>query len=116
MGPEWAEKLLVVQAAPVEASQAENLQQAVAVAALGDLVAAATLDQVQEAVVLVVLAALAAAQAEAPSVAEMMKTPMTIPTKGGKQGTLPNHQGSQWPGKNLERANPRTADNTSVQG
>ena len=45
---------------------------------------------------------------------EMMTTLMTIPTKGGKQVILPNHQGNQWLGKNLERVNVHTADSTSV--
>ena len=118
MGPEWAEKLLVVQVALVEANQAENLQQAVAAAVLGGLVVAVTLDQVREVVVLVVLVAsvVVAAQAQAPRMAEMMATPMMIPTKGGKQATLPNHPGDQWPGKNLERVNLHTVGSTSVWG
>ena len=80
-----------------------------------DLVAA-TLDLVWEVVVLVVLTALVAAQAEVPSVAEMMMTPMMIPTNEGRQAILLNHQDNQWPGKNLERASLHTADSTLVQG
>ena len=118
MGPEWAEKLLVVQAALVEANQGGNLQpEVVAAAAPGGLVAAVVLDLVREVVVLVVLAALAAAvQVEVPSMAEMMMTPTTIPTNEGRQAILPNHQGNQCPGKNLERASLHTVDSTLVQG
>ena len=54
----------------------------------------------------------AAAQAEAPSMAEMMTTPTMIPTKGGKQATLPNHPGDQWPGKNLKRVKLHMAGST----
>ena len=46
MGPEWAEKPLVVQVAPAEASQAESPQLAVAAAELEDRVAVAVPAQV----------------------------------------------------------------------
>ena len=60
----------MVQEAPVEASQGGNLQQAAAAAVPEGLVMAVALDQVQEAVELVVLAALVVvAQAEVPSMA-----------------------------------------------
>ena len=84
----------------MEASQGENLQQAVVPEGL---VMAAALDQVQEAVELMVLVALVVvAQAEVPSVAEMMMTPMMIPTNEGRQANLPRDQSHHWPGKSLE--------------
>ena len=119
MGPEWAEKPLIVQVAPAEASQAGSPQPAVAAAVLVDLavaVAVATLDQVEEVVELVVLVVLVVAQEEAPSVLEMMTTLTMIPTRGGKLVTLPNHQEYQWLGRNLEKASPHMADSTSDQG
>ena len=117
MGPEWAEKPLMVQVAPAEASQAGSPQPAVAAAVLvGLAVAAVTPDQVQEVVELVVLVVLAVAQEEAPSMVEMMMTRTMIPTRGGKPATLPNHQGYQWLGRNLEKASPRMADSTLDQG
>ena len=54
-------------------------------------------------------------QAGVESVAVMMMT-TTTPTRGGKLATLPNHQGNQWLGKNLERASPHSVDSTLVQG
>ena len=93
----------------MEASQGGNLQQAavvaaaVAVVAPEGLVMAVALDQVQEAVELVVLVALVVvAQAEVPSMAEMMMTPMMIPTNEGRQVNLPRDQSHHWPGKSLE--------------
>ena len=117
MGPEWAEKPLKVQVAPVEASQAGSPQPAVAAAVLvGLVVAAVTPDQVQEVVELVFLAVLVVAQEEAPSMVEMMMTRTTIPTRGGKPATLPNHQGYQWLGRNLKKASPHMVDSTSDPG
>ena len=84
----------------MEARQGGNLQQ-VAVAP-EDLVVAATLDQVREAVVLVVLVAQAVAQAEVQGVAGTMTTPMMTPTNEGRQAILPRNQGNHWPGKSLE--------------
>ena len=119
LGPEWAERLLVVQEALVEASQGGNLQQAaVAVAAAAapeDQVVAAALDQVQEAVELVVLAALVVvAQAEVSSMAETMMTPKMSPTNEGRQANLPRDQSLHWPGKNL-KGQLRMVASTSVQ-
>ena len=68
------------------------------------VVMAATLDQVQEVVELVVLAVLTVAQEEAPSVVEMTMTQTTIPTRGGRPVTLPNQQGHRWLGRNLGKA------------
>ena len=107
----------MVQVAPAEASQAGSPWLVVAAAVLvGLAVATATPDQVQEVVELVVLAALVVAQEEAPNVVEMMTTQTTIPTRGGKPATLPNHQGHQWLGRNLEKATPHMADSISDQG
>ena len=55
-----------------------------------------------EDVVLVVLAAPVVAQAEVPSMARMMMTPMMTPTNEGRQVNLPRNQGLHWPGKSLE--------------
>ena len=78
----------MAQEALVEASQGGNLQWAAA--APEDLVVVAALDQLQEAVELVVLAALVVvAQAEVPSMVEMMMTPMLTPTNEGTQANLP---------------------------
>ena len=113
----------MVQVAPVEASQAGSPQLAVTAVVLVGLavvvavaVVAATPDQVQEVMELVVLAAMAVAQEEAQSVVEMTTTQTTIPTRGGKPVTLPNHQGYQWLGRNLEKVSPHMADSTSDQG
>ena len=116
MGPEWAERLLVVQEALVEASQGGNLWQVAVVAVeLEDLVVVVALDQVREAVVLVVLvASVVVAQAEVPSVAGMMMTPMMTPTNEGRQANLPRDQRPHWPGKSLE-GQLCTVASTSVQ-
>ena len=118
MGPEWAEKPLMVQVALAEAGQAGSPWPVVAAVVLVGLVVAAVAipDQVQEVVELVVLVALALAWGEAPSMVEMTTIQTTIPTRGGKPATLPNNQGDQWLGKNLERGSPHTVDSTSVQG
>ena len=91
----------------MEASQGGNFQQAAVAAVVAvapeDLVVAAALDQVQEVVELVVLAALVVvAQAEVPSVVETMMTPMMTPTNEGRQANLPRDQSLHWPGKSLE--------------
>ena len=105
----------MVQEALVEASQGGNLQPvAVAAVAPEDLVVVAALDQVWEAVVLVVLAALVVAQAQVPSMAGMMTTPMMTPTNKGRQANLPRDQSLHWPGKNLE-GQLHTVASTSVQ-
>ena len=76
---------------------------------------AVALGQVKEAVELVVLAALVVvAQAEVPSVAEMMTTPMMILTNEGRQVNLPRDQNHHWPGKSLEDQS-RMMASTSVQ-
>ena len=100
----------------VGASQAGSPQPTVAAVVLvGLVVAVVTPNQVQEEVELVVLAVLVVAQEEVPSVVQMTTLTM-IPTRGGKPVTLPNHQGYQWLGRNLEKASPRMADSTSDQG
>ena len=112
MGPEWAEKPLMVQVAPADASQAGSLQPvaaAVVLVGLAVVVVVVAPDQVQEMVELVILAALAVAQEEAPSVEEMTMTQTMIPTRGGKPVTLPNQQRHRWLGRQY-------IDNTSDQG
>ena len=68
-----------------------------------------------EEVELVVLVALVVvAQAEVPSMVEMMMTPMMTPTNEGRQMNLPRDQSLHWPGKSLE-SHLRMVASTSVQ-